>query len=64
MMPGKIPSSTSEAKKCDKQAAPENVSALGSPIVWPGFQKPGAGFTHKAPRWVVPGSRLLFHRFR
>lgn len=36
-MPRKIPFSASEAEKCYKQAAPGNVSALGSSIGWLGI---------------------------
>jgi hypothetical protein len=43
MMPRKIPSSTSEAKKCYKQAAPGNVPALGSSIGSSRLPNPWAG---------------------
>jgi hypothetical protein len=69
MMPRKIPSNTSEAKKCYKQAAPGDVSALGSSIAGPGIQRPRAEFKQKASRWVgfrePPAYRRLpvtFHR--
>jgi hypothetical protein len=43
MMPGKIHSSTSEAKKCYKQAAPGNVPALGRSIGSSRLPNPWAG---------------------